>query len=217
MPKRSIIFPPVTSADSESGLVAMGGDLEVDTLLTAYKSGIFPWPVTEPDIPLLWFAPKKRAVLFFKDLKIPTRLKRELKNCDFKFELNRDFSSVIQECKKGETRKNQPGTWITDEMEKAYLDFHKAGHATSFETYNAEGKLVGGLYGVAIKSFFAGESMFYKEKGASKFALISGVEYLKNRGVTWMDIQVMSPLLKQLGAKEITRQAYMKLLEEALS
>lgn len=205
-------FPPVDQATPE-GILGIGGDLDIETLKAAYRNGIFPWP-TE-DFPLLWFAPPERAVLEFQDLKIPRRLRQELKSKKFHFKVDHDFPSVIRACAEGATRKTQ-GTWITPEMIQAYIDFHRAGHAHSFETYDLHGTLVGGLYGVSFGGMFAGESMFYLKGGASKAALLFAVEFLKERGATWMDVQMLTPLLKNLGAREIPREEFMSKLTEAL-
>lgn len=205
-------FPPLESADQD-GLLAIGGDLEIPSLKLAYESGIFPWP-TE-GLPLLWFAPPRRAVLEFKNLKVSPRLKRELKKKDFHFKVDRNFPAVIKACAKGLTR-DSTGTWITPEMIRAYIDFHRAGYAHSFECYNAAKQLVGGMYGVSFGGMFAGESMFYLESGASKATLLYACAYLQEHGGRWMDVQTMSPLLKTLGAKLIPRQEYMKKLKAAL-
>lgn len=207
-------FPAVENADKD-GLLALGGDLEVETLLNAYRHGIFPWPLQRD--PILWFAPPKRAILDFTDFKIPKRLRRYLSQTHFQFRVDKNFEQVITECARMKGRRAQVGTWITPRMVQAYLDFHDAGYAHSFETYNQEGKLVGGMYGVWIGRFFAGESMFFREDHASKFALTQAVAYLKERGVAWMDIQMMTPLLSQFGAKEIEREAFMDRLKEALT
>lgn len=207
-------FPAVESAD-ESGVLAIGGDLELETLLLAYKSGIFPWPDPAEDF-LLWFSPPQRAILDFTQFKVPKRLRQDLKKNQFHFTVDHCFEKVIQACAESRNRKGQQGTWIINEMILAYTTLHKAGFAHSFETWNSENQLVGGLYGVLIDKMFAGESMFYKETNASKFALIHTVEYLKKLGIFWMDIQMLTPLLKNFGAKEISRHEYMKKLKEAL-
>jgi len=206
-------FPPLETASPE-GLLAIGGDLEVESLKLAYKNGIFPWP-TE-DYPLLWFAPPRRAILEFRDLRVPRRLQRELKARPFRFEVDRNFPAVIRACAAGRTRKTD-GTWINPMMLQAYLGFHEAGYAHSFECYSESGKLVGGLYGVAIGKMFAGESMFFHQSGASKAALLFAVEYLQAQGGKWMDIQMMTPLLRSLGAKEIPRRLFMEKLGTALA
>ncbi len=206
-------FPPVDQAD-EDGLLAMGGDLEVATLKLAYASGIFPWPVA--GMPLLWFAPPRRAILEFSEFRIPQRLQRYLKQVNFEFRVDTNFEAVIRGCALSRNRGGERGTWITKEMVAAYIKFHRYGFAHSFEVWNARNELVGGLYGVWMGKFFAGESMFYKETNASKFALIQTVNYLKQSGLSWMDVQVLTPLLKSFGAKEIPRANFMKKLRQAI-
>lgn len=206
-----IKFPPLETADPENGLLAIGGDLEVESLALAYRSGIFPWP--HNDRSLLWFAPPMRAVLDFEAFHIPRRLKRHLKKANFSFQINKDFPAVIKACA---LSKHRGSTWITPNMIEAYIDFHKAGFAYSFETYDESEALVGGLYGVKIGRFFAGESMFYRASHASKYALIQTVDYLKKGGSTWMDIQMVTPLLESFGGKEIPRTQFMKRLADTL-
>ena len=204
-------FPPIETASPE-GLLAIGGDLEVSSLKLAYENGIFPWP-TE-DYPLLWFAPPRRAILDFKELHVPKRLERELKAKDFQCAIDRNFPAVIRACASGQTRKTQ-GTWISPSMLRAYIRFHEAGYAHSFECYR-DGRLVGGMYGVGLGKMFAGESMFYHESGASKAALLFAIGYLQEHGGKWLDIQMMTPLLRSLGAKEISRRQFMERLATAL-
>ncbi len=208
-------FPPVETADSETGLLAVGGDLAVGSLELSYRSGIFPWPTENH--PILWFAPPERAIIEFNEFKIPKRLERSLRKSPFTFRVNSNFAEVIKNCAKLTNRKNQQGTWITDEMINAYIEFHKAGFAQSFEVLNGNGELVGGLYGVLINKYFAGESMFYKETNASKFALIQTVEYLKTFEISWMDVQILNPFLATFGTKEISRDLFMQKLNEALN
>ena len=206
-------FPPLENASPE-GLLAVGGDLEIPSLLLAYSNGIFPWP-TE-DYPLLWFAPPRRAILRFADFKVPRRMRQELKKKKFSFGVDRNFTRVIRACAAGTTRKSR-GTWITEEMREAYETLHKSGHAHSFECYNADGELVGGMYGVSIGGMFAGESMFFLESGASKATFIFAVETLQKRGASWLDAQMMTPLLESFGAKLVPRERYMRMLKEALA
>lgn len=203
-------FPTHRSADS-SGLLAIGGDLSVETLLSAYRYGIFPWPI-ESDI-LAWFSPPKRAILSFDELHISKSLRRS-RNKNFTFAINTHFEEVINHCAASK-RPRQRGTWIIPEMISAYLDFNNAGYATSFECFWEE-KLVGGMYGVWIDSFFAGESMFHLVDDASKLALWFAVEHLSARGVTWLDCQMLTPLLKNFGAKEVPRAVFLKMLSQAL-
>ncbi len=205
-------FPSVEHADP-TGLLAVGGDLEIPSLKLAYENGVFPWP-TE-GLPLLWFSPPFRAILEFEELKVPKRLERELKKKNFTFKINQNFSEVIERCSEGKTRKSL-GTWITEEVIDAYIAFHQAGYAHSFECYGKNGKLIGGMYGVGIGGFFAGESMFYLESGASKATLLFAVNTLKERGASWIDVQMLTPLLESLGAKEIPRLQFMKKLNKAL-
>ena len=205
-------FPPVENAD-EHGLLAIGGDLNVDSLLLAYRSGIFPWPLHE-DL-LTWFAPPKRAVLFFEDLHISKSLRKELNKNKFQIKIDTNFELVIKECAKTKFRKGQQGTWITQEMIDAYIEFNKAGYAHSIEAY-IDDQLVGGHYGVSIGGMYAGESMFYREPNASKVSLVHIIEHLKSQGVTWLDCQVMTPLLESFGAKEIDRDKYMELLGKSI-
>ncbi|HEX5034029.1 MAG TPA: leucyl/phenylalanyl-tRNA--protein transferase, partial [bacterium] len=192
----------------------IGGDLEVSSLKLAYENGVFPWP-TE-DYPLLWFAPPQRAVLKFSDLRVPKRMRRELSGKEFYFDVDRNFESVIVHCAASLTRKSI-GTWITPWIVEAYLRFHQAGFAHSFECYDSDGDLVGGLYGVAMGGMFAGESMFFLSSGASKATLLYAVETLQARGARWMDIQMMTPLLQRMGAREIPREEFMALLGSALA
>lgn len=207
-----LAFPPIDKA-SEEGLLAVGGDLEIASLKLAYQSGIFPWPMD--GYPLLWFAPPERAILEFKEVKISRRLQRELKKPAFTYHIDRNFDQVIRFCAVGWNRRSS-GTWITPDMVEAYVRFHRAGFAHSFECYNRDDDLVGGLYGVAIGSYFAGESMFFHESGASKAALLYAVDYLRAQGGTWMDIQMVSPLLKNFGAREISRASFMTKLKRAI-
>lgn len=206
-------FPPVTHADP-SGLLAVGGDLEVPTLLVAYCQGVFPWP--HEGYPLLWFAPQERAVLHFDEMSVPRRVRQYLKRSEFRLTVNERFDEVIAHCALAR-RKGQRGTWISDEMLNAYKALHQAGYAHSFETRDRSGALVGGMYGVRLGRMFCGESMFHSVDHASKFALIGATQALAADGLTWMDIQVMTPLLSQFGAREIERREFMLLLRAAIS
>ncbi|MCP5468366.1 MAG: leucyl/phenylalanyl-tRNA--protein transferase [Deltaproteobacteria bacterium] len=206
-------FPPVEEAQPD-GLLAIGGDLEVPSLKLAYESGIFPWPIE--NYPLLWFSPAQRAILEFNDLHIPRRLNQELRKKKFHFKIDQNFAEVIRHCAQGKMRQSS-GTWITMQMIEAYLEFHQAGYAHSFECYNQNNQLVGGMYGVGIGKMFAGESMFFLESGASKATLLYACDFLKQHHATWMDIQTLSPLLQQFGAKEIPRTQFLKKLKQAIS
>ncbi|NMC62108.1 MAG: leucyl/phenylalanyl-tRNA--protein transferase [SAR324 cluster bacterium] len=206
-------FPSVDLAD-ESGLLAVGGDLEVESLLLAYRNGIFPWPFSD-EFPA-WFSPPKRAVLFFKDFHIPKSLKKKLRKGNYTIYVNRDTPSVIRACANAKNRKGQRGTWITKDMIEAYIRLHMAGYCHSVECYQ-ETRLIGGYYGVCINQFCGGESMFHIETDASKLCLFHLVEILKAKGVTWLDVQMLTPLLEHFGAREIPRTDFLSLLEDSLS
>ncbi len=193
---------------SESNdIVAVGLNLKPETLLTAYENGVFPWP--SPGLPLLWYCPMKRGLLRFEDFHIPRRLKQYLDRSTWKFTSDRAFEQVLEGC----SERGDEETWITDDMKAAYLNLHRLGHAHSIEVWNEE-KLVGGLYGVDVAGYFAGESMFHRESNASKAALICTVSLLKRAKRKWMDIQVITPHMEAMGAKLVTRNKFLKLLEE---
>lgn len=207
-------FPPVELAD-EHGLLAVGGDLEVETLLLAYRSGIFPWPMLGWD-ELPWFAPPKRALLFFDELHLPKRLIQRKKNSEYSMRIDTAFSEVIAQCSRSPNRKRGNDTWITEEMQQAYLDLHQAGFAHSVECFNGDA-LVGGLYGVSIGLMFAGESMFHTESDASKLCLLHLIDHLQRKGATWLDCQQLTPLLEQFGARLVARPEFSKRLKQAVS
>ena len=204
-------FPPVETADDD-GLLAIGGDLEVESLLLAYRSGIFPWPINEGI--LAWFAPPERAVIFLDEFHIPRRLQRELTRTQFSSRIDTNFTEVISRCAEVKNRGEQDSTWITPDIIEAYSELFTLGVAHSFETYHND-VLVGGLYGVRIGRFFAAESSFYRMTNASKVAMITLVEYLKKEGISWFDCQVLTPFSESFGAREIPRSDFMKLLGEA--
>ena len=207
-----LAFPPTSQANPD-GLLAVGGDLEVESLLLAYSSGIFPWPYDNKT--LAWYSPLKRAVLFLDEIHVSKSIRKLIGRSEFEIKKNINFASVIKECSVLKNRGKQNGTWITNRMIKGYADLHKAGFCHSYECYK-HGTLVGGLYGVQIRKMFAGESMFYREDGASKAALLYLINDLKEQGVTWLDCQVITPLFKSLGAKEISREDFEELLNVAL-
>lgn len=207
---RRVVFPPVDSA-TEDGLVAVGGDLETDTLIEAYKNGIFPWPISL-DFPLAWFSPNPRGVLDFQDLHLSRSFMKFLKKHCFQVTFNQAFDEVIRECARA-YRKNQPGTWITPDIIKGYEKLFKAGLAYSVEVWNKD-KLVGGLYGVSMGNFFSGESMFSKETNASKFGLLSLIHHLQGKGIKWLDTQMVTPVVEQFGGKYIAREEFVERLKE---
>jgi leucyl/phenylalanyl-tRNA--protein transferase len=164
-------------------------------------------------VPLPWYCPDPRAILRFKDLHIPKSLEKEQKKARYTFTIDRDFAAVIEECSKA-PRTGQKGTWITSEFVSAYCQLHETGIAHSVEVWNAENELVGGLYGVDAGGVFCGESMFHKAPNTSKLALLFLIDHLKSRGSTWLDAQVMTPHMRTLGAKEITRREFLRRLKE---
>jgi leucyl/phenylalanyl-tRNA--protein transferase len=197
-------FPPVETALAEpNGLLAAGGDLEPERLLAAYRLGIFPW--YSPSEPLLWWSPDPRMVLFPAELKISRSFAKALKNRNYEVRLDISFSRVMGEC--AQPREGHSGTWISDEMLMAYTRLHQLGYAHSVETW-IDGKLVGGLYGVAIGRAFYGESMFSRVSDASKIALAHLCRYLDRRGFAVIDCQMKTPHLASLGAREISRREF---------
>jgi leucyl/phenylalanyl-tRNA--protein transferase len=200
--EKELCFPPVHLAGPD-GLLAIGGDLSVERLLLAYKNGIFPWYEGEH---ILWWSPHPRFVLFPEELKVSKSMKQLLKQNTFDFTVNTAFEKVIDNCKTI-TRKGQTGTWITNEVNKAYSVLHKQGYAHSAEVWK-NGKLAGGLYGVRLGKVFFGESMFSKESNASKYAFIKYVEQLKTEGVELIDCQVYTEHLERLGARMIPREEF---------
>ncbi len=209
--RNELIFPGPDEAD-ESGLLAIGGDLSIERLKLAYSNGIFPW--YEEGMPILWWSPDPRMVLFPEKMIISHSLKQVVKKNNFRITFDREFEQVIEECS-ATPRKDQEGTWITREMKHAYIRLHKAGFAHSVEAWNG-GTLVGGLYGVAIGRAFFGESMFHKETNASKVALVQLVEKFKLWEFEIIDAQVYTNHLESLGGELIPRGVYLKFLEKAL-
>jgi len=204
----NLAFPNLQTANRE-GLLALGGDLSVPRLLLAYRSGIFPWT----DDPLTWWSPDPRAIFELDRFRPPKRLETKLRHHPFQLTIDRDFAAVIQAC--AGPAEGRESTWISPRFIKAYLELHRQGHAHSVEVWH-EGKLVGGVYGVAIKGFFAGESMFHRVTDASKIALCHLFEHLRQRNFQLFDTQVLSPLTARLGAIEIRRRDYLERLASAL-
>ncbi len=201
-------FPPANEA-TEDGLLALGGDLSIDRLLLAYRSGIFPWFNEEE--PPLWWCPDPRCVLFPDDLYVSKSMQQLFKKNAFEITINKAFEEVIWQC--GETRKDKEGTWITDDIVDAYTQLHRLGFAISIEAWKHH-ELVGGLYGIRMGKVFFGESMFSKQSNASKYAFISYVQQLQKEGVVLVDCQVYTEHLKSMGAKMIERDLFLKILEK---
>lgn len=203
-----LIFPPVELAEPD-GLLAIGGDLSTERLLIAYRCGIFPWYEGEH---ILWWSPDPRFVLFPQRLVVSKSMKSLIRKHAFEFRTDTAFTEVISRCKKI-TRKDQNGTWITDEVKTAYCTLHQKGYAHSAEAWQ-NGQLVGGLYGVRLGDVFYGESMFTEVSNASKFAFITYVEQLRKEGVHIIDCQVYTEHLESLGAEMIPRKEFIKILNQ---
>jgi leucyl/phenylalanyl-tRNA--protein transferase len=205
------IFPPPDYADP-GGLLAVGGDLSSERLLEAYRLGIFPW--YSDDQPILWWSPDPRLTLDIADFKISRTLGKTLRRGQFKVTFDRAFEEVIQACA-SVPREAQNGTWITQEMQEAYINLHGLVYAHSVESWLGD-KLVGGLYGVSLGKAFFGESMFHLQADASKVALASLVENLKRWEFQFIDAQMTTEHMLRLGAKELPRRVFLKRLQSAL-
>lgn len=206
---KELRFPPPLQA-SEEGLLAMGGDLSIERLLLAYKSGIFPW--YDLSNPILWWSPNPRMVLYLDNLKVSKSLKQKVNSNKFRISFNTSFTDVISNCATIK-RKEEQGTWINSQMIDAYTQLHRLGHALSVEVWQKD-QLVGGLYGVDLheQKVFCGESMFSIVSDTSKIALYFLVEHLKRKMYKLIDCQVHSEHLEQLGAEQISRERFLSIL-----
>ncbi len=205
----NLYFPPVEEADEE-GLLAIGGDLSAERLLLAYRSGIFPW-FNETD-PICWWSPDPRFVLFPAQLKVSKSMQQVLKKQTFQFSTNKAFEKVIQACSRV-PRNGQDGTWITSNMQEAYIHLHQLGFAHSAEAW-LNGELAGGLYGIRLGKVFFGESMFSLCSNASKFAFISYIQQLQKEDVQLIDCQLHTQHLESLGASMIPRKKFIQHLKK---
>jgi len=210
----SRFFPPAELADDD-GLVAVGGRLSPEWVLDAYAHGIFPWPVGEIDQPMFWWSLDPRAILELDGFHVSRSLRRTLRSGRFEVTCDRDFAGVIRGCAQ-EGRGREGGTWITPRMIRAYTRLFELGAAHSVEAW-CDGRLAGGVYGVAIAGLFAAESMFHRVRDASKVALVHLVAHLGRRGYRLLDIQQLTPHLERFGAIEIPRDQYLRRLAEALA
>lgn len=200
-------FPdPRHACTAPNGLLAIGGDLCPARLLRAYARGIFPW--YEAGQPILWWSPDPRAVFATEAMHRPRRLARQLRRSGWQVRADHAFDAVIAACA-DRPRRGQRGTWITAEMQAAYRRLHALGHAHSIEVLDEAGRLIGGLYGVAVGRLFSGESMFSAESAASQVALLALARRLAAWGWPWLDAQLMNPHLARFGAIEVPREAYL--------
>ena len=206
MSRESDLIHFLDPADAIDGIVALGGPLTTTNLLRAYCTGIFPWPIDEHILP--WCCPEERGILAFNELHVPRRLART--RHQFHFTLDRSFPQVIAHCATIQ-RKHESSTWITRQMIRAYCELHRQGHAHSVEVWEGD-ELVGGLYGVDACGSFSGESMFSLRSNASKLALLFLIERLKERGLDWIDIQMVTPHLEALGGKTVSREDFLEKL-----
>lgn len=205
-------FPPVELAlDQPNGLLAAGGDLSPERILEAYRHGIFPW--FNADDPILWWSPDPRMVLFPAEFKISNSLRKTLRNGDYEVRSDTAFEQVMRAC--AAPREGQAGTWILEEMIAAYCELHRRGYAHSVETW-IDGKLVGGLYGMALGKMFYGESMFSRRTDASKIALAHLAKQLEYWNFGMVDCQMNTPHLASLGAREIPRDEFIRRLQELI-
>jgi leucyl/phenylalanyl-tRNA--protein transferase len=206
-------FPPLEQAlDEPAGLLAAGGDLSPQRLLAAYQRGIFPW--YSPGQPVLWWSPDPRAVLFPEEFNCSRSLSKTIRNGGFEVVVDRHFAATIDGC--AAPRAHAQGPWITTEMRNAYLHLHRLGQAHSVETWHG-GKLVGGLYGVRLGGVFFGESMFSRQRDASKVALAHLVSLCQRNDIAVIDCQMPSPHLASLGSRTVPRSQFQGLLREHIS
>lgn len=206
-----IQFPDPNQADDE-GLIAIGGNLSKEFLLAAYSQGLFPW-FNEGD-PILWWSPNPRMVLYPQKFRCSRSLRQVLKKKLFTIKIDNNFSQVIEQCAIIK-RRDHPGTWITKDMQKAYINLFSEGYAHSVEAYLGE-KLVGGLYGISLGKAFFGESMFYTVDNASKVALYFLVELMKKWEYWFIDVQQSTKHMRSLGAQDIDREEFLKVLNDCL-
>lgn len=205
------LLPPATSADAD-GLVGIGADLEPGTLLAAYRAGLFPMPLARRG-PVGWWSPDPRGIIPLDRLHVSRSLRASCRR--YEIRIDTAFAAVVDGC----ADPRRPNGWINPEMRAAYIRLHELGWAHSIETWSADGRLVGGLYGVAIGGFFAGESMYHKARDASKVALVALVAALRSDGVEGrlLDVQWTTPHLAQLGAVDVPREEYLGMLESSLA
>ena len=202
-------FPDPRRAD-DHGLIGAGGDFEPPTVLTAYRHGIFPWP--HPESEFVWFSPNPRAILPLDGIRISRRLGRTIRSGRFQVTVDAAFDVVMSEC----SMERPEGTWITDALRAGYGELHRLGWAHSFEVWDRDGSLVGGLYGVSIGTMFGAESMFHRVPDASKVAMVSLVQHARAIGIELIDVQVLTAHTERMGAVEIPRDDYLSRVNAAV-
>ncbi len=210
--ERRLEFPSPELADP-SGLLAVGGDLEPERLLAAYRAGIFPWPLLGADGPVLWFSPDPRLVLYPERFRVSRSLRKELRRGRFEVTFDARFREVVTAC--AEDRPGRPGTWITQPLIDAFDRLHRRGFAHSIECLE-EGALAGGLYGLAVGGVFFGESMFARRSNASSVALVHLVDRLRSWGFAFIDCQQVTAHLLRFGAEEVARPRFLSQLAAAI-
>ena len=203
----ALAFPPVSHAN-EDGLLAVGGDLQPERLLLAYRSGIFPW--FNDDALILWWSPDPRMVLFPEKIRVSKSMRKVLRDGGFSLTKNRCFNEVIEACSRVK-RPGQAGTWITGMMREAYRELHRRGHAVSYEVWH-KGRLAGGLYGIDLGHVFCGESMFSLVSNASKYAMVQLARESAETGRELIDCQMYTDHLARMGAEEIPRANFLEIL-----
>lgn len=193
----------------DDGLIGYGADFRPETIIKAYRAGIFPWP--HPAEERLWFSPDPRAIIPIGGLHIARRLARTIRASSFRVTLDAAFEDVMRNC----AIRADDGTWITEALVEGYAALHHLGYAHSFEVWDESGQLVGGLYGVAVGSLFGAESMFHRVTGASKVAMVAMMEHAERIGLTLIDIQVLTPHTESMGGIEVTRDEYLEMVAAA--
>ncbi len=205
LPPSRWALPDAAAADP-SGVVGFGADLAPETLVDAYRRGIFPWP--HPGVPLPWFSPDPRGVLFLDGVHVSRSLRQRLRRCGWETTVDAAFDAVVDECRRA---RPDDDTWITGAMRTAYCRLHRLGWAHSVEVWDA-GALVGGLYGVQVGGCFTGESMFHRASDASKVALVDLVDRMADAGGGLVDVQLVTGHLARMGAVELARERFLVLL-----
>ena len=211
LPENRIVFPDPTLADDD-GLLAIGGDLSVERLVLAYSNGIFPW-YNEGD-PIMWWCPHERFIIRPGNIHISHSLIKYMKKHDVKMAVNRDFPDTMHRCRM--KRENAEGTWITDDMEKAYAEMNRNGYAMAVESL-VDGEIAGGLYGVVLGNNFFGESMYSDRENGSKLALVLLAQSLKEKGFNMIDCQFHTDFLESMGGEYISYAEYMDILNTGMT